>query len=324
VMEEFFRQLVVEFPVVTKLKPLGTGEKSDLIKYIHGCGNVKKVASLIDSLANSQTISVSSTLDGVKGANVKKPVSNKSVCGASPRFIRFVSTAVEANMSQTNVVSQRFQQYGKQLGINPAAISFQSSKPGWRNSSFLSIYTGDYLYRQLNLDLRRFDAYCKNQLQFPLSAYEKSELPSNWQPTIMEQAWIPYIAGCLTNYTHERRAETSSKIRSKKLRRGFAIPVPQLPEYASNFPVNRVFYWPGFTSTSNKSSGFSGEVQVYITPHPKLTSGVDISSISQYAGECEVLFPPFTWFIVKSQTLTPSSLTLELEELSFFDYLLGF
>lgn len=317
---QYFQALQQEIPEVAQLATMSGGEKSDLVKYLSQQPfNPQQASALVHELATNQSFSISSSFDGVQTVKSSLEGNPARVVPSSPKFIK--SVVKQMKSFNVNQAKASLIQYAHETGVsaNSVNLSGGAQNPVWPNPSFIRAYSGNELYYQLNRDLRRFDSYYKKAMGKPLSAYEQQELPASWSPSVVENGWMPFINGCLTNYTQQNRKKTSQTVMGKKLRRGYAIPVASLPTYAADFPVNKVFYWPAFTSTSNKPAGFSGEVQITITPSPN-TSGIDITSVSQFPGECEVLFPPFTWFIVKKQNLSSTHLRLELEEMNLFDY----
>jgi len=230
---------------------------------------------------------------------------------------------LEQKMNMVDVSVNRFNSHGSKYGSSDIVgdqLIAEKQVKSWENAAFLKLYTSNFVYNALNLELRRFSYSFKKEAGHKLSEYEETELSSCcWDPkSSLEELWLPYILGCLSNYTTDKRLAVGSGL-NLTLRRGYIIPIDKLQNYAENFKVGKIFYWPGFTSTSNNIKGFRGTVQVTIKP-ARRSAGIDISSISHHSDEREVLFPPFTWFIVRSQNLS-SCLELEIDEYPLADYL---
>ena len=318
-VESYVSQLSEHIPDVAKVVDT-PAEQSDLVQYLVGSGNsMGKAKAVVAELLSNPAFSVSSTLDNATSL----PEENKIITSEDPASPKFVALLWKnaPHFSVKNAV-QTMKQLQAVLEIDASVVASQLTKPsvaGWRNSSFLKVYTGNYLYRELNRDLRRFQAYYNKQIGMKLLDRDLVELGS-WQPERFE-GWVQYILGCLSNYTNDQRSTTSFSVQNATLTRGYGFPADQLKKYAENFPVNKLFYWPAFTSTSNKQSGFQGEIQVFITPAQN-TLGVAIESISEFKAEKEVLFPPFTWFKVTKCDLKPGvSLHLHVTEFPVFDYI---
>jgi len=281
------------------------------------CSQIPEIIK-VNTLPLSELADLKTLMEPESLSNDKKIEDHELI--SLKNFLKLISTKSQ-NYSDDNIISD-FKNYGDTYGIaqkdetikvltRPESQQDLKNSKEWYNWKFPYLYTRD-LYKRVNRELRRFDAFYKRQNGMVISKLEEVDLESKvWSPiSAIDELWSNFIIGCLKNFTPEKRNLSES------LSRGYLIPSESLTDYAKQFYVGKVFYWAGFISAST-GTGFEGNVQVNINPLGDKTVGVEIAHISAYPEEQEVLFPPFTWFQVSSIDLTDDNLSMCVNEYPF-------
>lgn len=104
-------------------------------------------------------------------------------------------------------------------------------------------------------------------------------------------------------YIHGLRVAMLRRIRrGKNVRSGVVYRWMNLdPDKIAKYTVGFKFLWPNFVSTSRKSDVWTGNVRFEIDLNGRGTTyAIDVSDLSPYKHEAEVLLYPFSGFEVKS------------------------